>query len=556
MALFPDQNNKKKSSFSLIILIVFLGVMVTGLAVVYKNQQALFAIQQQLTTSMQERQEPVEVQVIEKVVAQQPWADVQSKIKDTVVRIIAQTAETNILQPYRTPKQAGGFGTGFLISADGYIVTNHHVIDEAQAIWIKIPSLGKAIIDVELVGTSPERDLALLKISDEGLKQICQCMPCLPYLELGNSDSIHRSDEVLALGYPLGDMQTSIKSTSGVVSGREHIGGRYLIQIDAPINPGSSGGPAINLLGQVIGIACAGVPGAQNVGYIIPVNELKMILDDLKVTKLLRRPFLGVLFNNGSDELAQYLGNPTPAGCYVVDVYEGSPLSKAGVKAGDMIYQIDGHKVDSYGDLCVDWSEDRVSVIDYVSRLEIGQKVNIVLYRNGKRKELDIKFDFSELLPIHKIFPGYDAIDYEIFGGMLLQPLRLNHLPILINNAPSLAKYMEFENQIKPALIVTQVIPNSQVQRLELLREGAVISEINGKEVNTLEALRKELKEAVKKEFITFKTTEGVFFVLSPSKILDDEQRLASIYQYPVSTFMQELLCEHEAKKEQNKPVQ
>ena len=82
------------------------------------------------------------------------------------------------------------------------------------------------------------------------------------------------------------------------------------------------------------------------------------------------------------------------------------------------------------------------------------------------------KFGHSELLPVHKIFPGYDDIKYELFGGMLLQPLRLNHIPALINGSPSLAKYMEFENQIKPALIVTHVVPNSQVQRLELLRAG------------------------------------------------------------------------------------
>jgi serine protease Do len=248
--------------------------------------------------------------------------------------------------------------------------------------------------------------------------------------------------------------------------------------------------------------------------------------------------------------LAQYLGNPTPGGCYVVDVYEGSPLSKAGVKPGDMIYEINGHKIDNYGDLSVPWNEDRVSVIDYVSRLEIGQSIKVLLYRSGVKKTLNFKFDFSELLPVHKIFPGYDPIEYEIFGGMLLQQLRLNHLPALINGAPSLAKYMEFENQVKPALIVTHVVPNSQVQRLELLREGSVITEVNGKEVTTLEGLRTELRDAAQKEFITFKTTDGVFFVLSPDKVLADEKRLAGIYHYPISPFMQILLDQHEKRQD------
>lgn len=533
-----------KNFLSGIIGSVFVVVVGLGMFFLYDNQKSLLQAQGAIQKALESQQEQAtqEVQVVEKVVTQQPWSQVQPYIKDTVVRIIAQTVETNILQPYKTPKQGGGYGTGFFISADGLIVTNHHVIDEAQAIWIKIPSLGKIIIDVELVGTSPERDLALLRVSPDGLKQIKTYLGKVPFLELGNSDLVHRSDEVLALGYPLGDTQTSIKSTSGVVSGREHIGGRHLIQISAPINPGSSGGPAINLSGQVIGIACAGVVGAQNVGYIIPSNELKMILDDLQKERIIRRPFLGVLFNNGSDELAAYLKNPVPGGCYVVDIYKGSPLSKAGVMPGDMIYEINGHRIDNYGDLSVSWSEDRVSVIDYVSRLEIGQQVKVLLYRNGQKKEINFKFEISELLPVHKFFPGYDPIEYEIFGGMLLQPLRLNHLPILINNAPSLAKYMEFENQTKPALIVTHIVPNSQVQRLELLREGSVIAEVNGKEVTNLAQLRDELKKSVTKEFITFKTTDGVFFVVSPAKILADEEKLAATYQYPLSPFMKDLL--------------
>jgi len=532
-----------------VLYLLFATFVTGGGLLLYRNQQALVEAHQSVVSSLEKNTQVLqkEVQVIEKVVAQQPWADVQGVIKDTVVRIISQTAEVNLLQPYKTPKQGGGFGTGFFISETGEIITNHHVIDETQAIWIKIPSLGKVIIDVELVGTSPERDLALLRVSPEGLALIKEHLGQVPFLKLGDSDLINRSDEVLVLGYPLGNSQTSVKSTSGVVSGREHIGGRQLIQVSAPINPGSSGGPALNLGGEVIGISCAGILEAQSVGYIIPVNELKLILGDLRKTGVLRRPFLGVLFNNGSEELTKYLHNPLPGGCYVVDVYEGSPLSKAGVKAGDMIYEINGHVLDAYGDLRVLWSEDKVSVIDYVARLEIGQEISVVLYRNGTRKELKFKFDFSELLPIHKIFTGYETIEYEIFGGMLLQQLCLNHLPILINNAPSLSKYMEFEHQTKPALIVTHIVPNSQVQRLEMLREGSIITEVNGKEVTTLKDLRETLKKSVNAEFVTFKTSDGVFFVLSPKKVFKEEEKLSVTYQYPLSPFIKELLTLHKA---------
>lgn len=534
----------------LIGIVIALGFSILSATIyyLYTNQSELYNAYQNLLKSTQDQEllKQQEIKVVEKVVSAQPWADVQAIAKDTVVRIIAQQAEPNLLEPYRTPNQKAGVGTGFFISDKGEIVTNHHVIDGAQAIWIKIPSLGKIIIDVELVGTCPERDLALLRITEESLKQIHTVLSSISYLKIGNSDLVKRADEILALGYPLGTTQVSLKSTSGVVSGPEHISGRNLIQISAPINPGSSGGPAVNASGQVIGIACSGIMGAQNVGYVIPSNELKMVLNDLRAcekapNKILRRPFLGVLYNNGSTELAEFLGSPNDGGCYVVDVYKGSLLAQAGIQPGDMIYEINNHKIDMFGDITVPWSEDRISIIDYIARLEIGQDISVSVYRKGQKKIFKFKFVFSDLLPIHKIFPGYDAIDYEIYGGILFQQLTINHLPILINEAPGLAKYLEFENQVKPALIVTHVIPNSQTQRLQVLvHEGSIIEEVNGKPVGTLEELRTILKEESK--FTTFKTNDGVFFVISRERSLADEHRLSATYGYPISSFIQSLI--------------
>lgn len=537
-----------KNITKFILIIALTGVAGGALYYLYQNQVHLYNSYQVLIKNIQEQEigKTSEVNVIEKVVTAQPWAEVQLAAKDTVVRIIAQQAEPNLLEPYRTPNQKAGVGTGFFISDKGEIVTNHHVIDGAQAIWVKIPSLGKIIIDVELIGTCPERDLALLRVTPESLKQIQAVLATIPYLQLGDSDLVRRSDEVLALGYPLGTTQISLKSASGVVSGREHIGGRNLIQISAPINPGSSGGPAVNGSAQVIGIACAGVLGAQNVGYVIPCNELKMILNDLRAcekvsNKILRRPFLGVLYNNNSNELAEYLGNPNDGGSYVVDVYKGSLLAQAGVKQGDVIYEINGNKIDMFGDINIAWSEDKISIVDYISRLEIGQDISVTVYRKGEKKVFNFKFGLSDLLPIHKIFPGYDAIDYEIFGGILFQQLTINHLPILISESPGLSKYLEFENQTKPALIVTHVIPNSQVQRLQvLIHEGSIIEEVNGKAVGTLEELRNALR--IKEKFVTFKTNDGVFFVICREKALADEPRLSATYGYPISPFIQSLI--------------
>ncbi len=553
--------SQKAWSFSikdLVFALVTTG-LILALYMVLKNQQELAQSYVLLHAGIHERSQVQagEVKVIEKIHTQQPWAAVQEKARDTVVQVISQTAEVNILQPFRTPQQRMSAGSAFFINEEGELITNAHVIDEAQAIWIKIPSLGKVIIDCEVVGKSPERDLALLRPTKEGLEVIKKSLRKIPFLPLGNSDEVHRVDEVLTLGYPLG--QSSLKSTAGVVSGREHINGQHSIQVDSPINPGSSGGPALNFAGEVIGISYSGIMSAQSVGYIIPINELKLVLNDLRSNRLLRKPFLGVIFNHGSADLAQYLGNPEPAGCYVVDVYQGSPLAKAGIKSGDMIYEINGYRIDEYGDLSVSWHEDKLSVIDYISRLRVGEPISMVFYRKGTKHTVKFNFDHTDLAPVKKIFPGEDVIDYEVFGGMLVQPLTLNHVMALVNNAPSLAKYIDFKNQMEPVLVVTHIVPNSQMQRLDLLREGAIIAEVNNKQVKTLVDFRAAVKEAVQsahagktKSLISFKTSDGVFFVLNIEKIIRDEPKLASLYQYPVSPCMKNLLAMYDTPKKPN----
>jgi serine protease Do len=525
-------------------LLIFTAAVVIGslFYIGYENQKELSQSVATMSAMLKQDFKPkADVKVIEKMVSAQPWRHVQTLAKDTVVQIIAQTAEVNLLKPYETPRQGGGFGSGFFISDQGEVITNMHVIDQAQSVWIKVPSMGKAIIPAEVVGKAPERDLALLRITDHGKEIIKRELGLdkVPFLKLGDSDLVNRADEVLALGYPLG--QASLKSTSGVVSGSEHLGGKHLIQISSPINPGSSGGPVLDMNGNVIGVAVAGIVSAQNVGYIIPVNELKLICDGLRTKKLLRRPFLGVLVGNGSYDLAKHLGNPVPSGCYVIDVHPNGPLAKSGVKGGDMIYEVNSLPIDEYGDLKVPWSEEKLSFMDYIARWEEGQDITLVVYRNGKRKAISFKFNCMDNAPVKKVIVGEDPLDYEIFGGMLLQPLNLNLVQTLIGNAPSLIKYAEFKNQMDPALIVTHVMPSSLVDRLVVLQPGAIIAEVNDVKVTNMKELRSELKKAVQKKRIVFKTSDGALFVVNSKESLRDEERLSQTYHYPLSPFMQDL---------------
>lgn len=512
--------------------------VVWGLYILYRKQESFSLALQELHRQELTRKEyevtpipplpPKAPAILEKMAShQQSWSNLQTVVKDTVVQIFAQKAVPDILQPYKTPTPCQGCGSGFFINEEGELITNAHVIEQAKSVWIQIPSLGKQQIDVAIIGVSPDRDLALLKVKPEGIEIIKKEIGSIKYLKLGDSDCVHRADEIMELGYPLG--QQSLKSATGVVSGRE----QHLIQVTVPINPGNSGGPSLNLQGEVIGINTMFALDAQNVCYIIPINELKIVLDDLRKVKLLKRPFLGVLFNNASEALTQFLGNPLPGGLYVVDIYKDSPLHKAGVQKRDMIYEINGHKIDLYGELL--WHEDKISIVDYVAQMKLGQEIKLVVYRQGVRKEFTFAFDQSEFLPIHKIHPGYEEIEYEIVGGMVIQPLTTNHLPLLVSIAPGLMRYAEMKSQMEPALVITHIFPDSQAQRSRSLIPGGILSEINGIRVKTLEELRNALFKSFDTGVVTIETTESVFVVVPFKKIIEDEQRLSKDYFYPLT---------------------
>jgi serine protease Do len=512
----------------------------------YKNQFYLESLymrsrQEQLYTPGAQIATP---SVIEKLVTSgQLWRPVQDRARDTVIQIFSQVCSIDILEPYKTPAQGTSCGSGFFINDQGYLITNAHVVISAKTVWGQVPSLGKRIIDMEIIGISPERDLALLRVTEEGRNLITKELGGIPYLPLGDSDLVRRSDDVLALGYPLG--QQAWKSTTGVISGHEH----HLIQMSAPINPGSSGGPLLNNKGEVIGVNTSGVTEAQNVGYAIPSNIVKTILNDLYVIKILRKPYLGVRFNNSTETLTKFLGNPLPGGCYVIETVKGSPLERAGVMRGDMIYEINGHVVDMYGDMSVPWSEDKISIVDYPLRLSIGDTINLVIYRKGQRKDISLLFGLAELPAIRRVYPGYEELDYEAFGGMVVQELNVNHVRMLAEHAPGLIKYTELKYQLEPVLLITHVFPDSQLFRGRNVPLGTTIDEVNGIKVKTLTEYRQALKDAATKEYLTIsasdnvtRAAENIFVVLSMDKVIDDEPRLARDYRYKLSETAKEVL--------------
>ena len=479
----------------------------------------------------------------------QLWSTMQAQYANAVPQVFAQMTEFNWLEPYKTPNQMEGMGSGFFINKEGEMITNAHVVEQAIWVGIQIPRVGKRRFEVDVIGISPERDLALLRLKKNELEALKKALNVkeLPYLKMGDSDSIHRADKLMALGYPLG--QQGLKSTTGVVSGREHLGGQYLIQISAPINKGNSGGPSLDSKGRVIGVNSSGVPGAQNVGYIIPSNEVLLFLDQLstvpagKGPKLLKKPYLGVYFlNNATEDLTTFLGNPAPGGLYVVSVQKGSPFEKAGFKAGDMLYKLDGYAIDTAGEMSVPWcKEDRISIVDYVSRLRLGHVMNYEFYRKGELKHTQLKLAQTET-PIRQMFPGYEKIDYEVLAGFVFMPLSLNHIVLLAQFAPDIMQYaVNKKKQTEPAVLITHVMLNSPASRARSVGAGGVIQEVNGQRVKTLSDFRIAVMQGIKSGYLTIKTNDEQFAAIPLHDIMQDEPRLASTYFYPLSETYKEL---------------
>ncbi len=467
------------------------------------------------------------------------WLDVQKKSKDTVVQVFTQITKINLLEPYKTPAQGEAAGSAFFINAKGYIVTNYHVVEQASSVQIQLPSFGRERFDVEIVGVCPEKDVALLKLSKEAFDKITKKIGKISYLQFGDSDSIVRTQEVLALGYPLA--QERLKSTLGIVSGRERTG---LIQITTPINPGNSGGPLLNVNGKVVGINQSGILEAQNVGYIIPINEVKRaITKDLYNIKLLRKPTMGCIFTVATDEMVKYLNNPEPGGWYMAKIFDKGILNKIGVKEGDMLYEINGYKLDIYGELSVPWCEDKVSLIDFLNRFGVGDKIHMVVYRNGARKDFNFKLEPSYIPPVRKIYPEFEpeATDYEVLGGMVVMPISLNHIAMMLERVPDLVRYIKAEEQQKPAIVITHILPDSQAQKARVLTPGAVIDKINGEEVKNLDDFRQAVKKSKESGYLTVTTDDKMFAALSVPNILKNADILSARYFYKKSDLLKDL---------------
>ncbi len=311
--------------------------------------------------------------------------DVAEKMSPSVVTVSAQAPKRRVLQfnPFGggiSSRIEGGtpqdIGSGFVVSKDGLIVTNKHVVSDSDVTYKVITKDNKEYA-VKEISRDPSNDIAVLKIDANDLKPV----------ELGNSDNLKVGQFVVAIGTALGEFRHTV--TTGVISGLGRgitAGGSFegfveqldnVIQTDAAINPGNSGGPLLNSSGQVIGINVAIAQGAQNVGFAIPINVVKDALGQFNTNgKFPAKAYMGVQYQMITKQSAVL--NNVPEGAYVVEVVEGSPAQKGGLEVDDIIVKMDGVQLN-----------EATPLTKEIAKKKSGQNVKLEIYRNGENKTLN-----------------------------------------------------------------------------------------------------------------------------------------------------------------------
>ncbi|MCL1985795.1 MAG: Do family serine endopeptidase, partial [Betaproteobacteria bacterium] len=276
-------------------------------------------------------------------------------------------------QQQRPQRKQRSLGSGFIISEDGYIVTNYHVVADADVIRVNFQgnSQKNESVSAKLIGSDEETDLALLKVDVKDK---------LPSLKFGDSDALQVGAWVLAIGNPFGLDHTV---TAGILSakGRNIHSGPFdnFLQTDASINPGNSGGPLINMEGEVIGINTAIIASGQGIGFAIPSSMASKIVEQIKDGKKIRRGWIGVTIQDVDKNSAKALGLNKARGALIGSVMPGEPADKAGAKAGDIILSVDGKDI-----------EDSNALLRTIAGKTPGAEIKIIVWRDGKSHELTL----------------------------------------------------------------------------------------------------------------------------------------------------------------------
>jgi serine protease Do len=384
----------------------------------------------------------------------------------------------------KRPFKQRSLGSGFIISKDGLILTNNHVVENADEILVRLSNDKE--FKAKVIGRDPKTDIAVIKI--DGAQD-------LHTVSMGNSDDLRVGEWVMAIGNPFG-LEHSV--TAGIVSAKGRFIGQgsydQFIQTDAAINPGNSGGPLINLKGEVVGINSAIFSrsgGNIGIGFAIPINLAKELLPELEAKGKVTRGWLGVLIQKVTPEIADSLGLPDTKGALVADVMDDGPAKAAGVKVGDVIVEFDGHSV-----------KDSTELPLLVARTPVGTRAKLKVLR-GKETEM-LSVTIGELKEEEV---AAEAGKEEGFG-LTVQPV-----------TPDIAESLGLPSETK-GVVVTGVEPGSSAEEAGL-RRGDVVLEVNREPVKDLASYRKALKNTAKGKSVLLLVRRGdntIFLALKPSQ--------------------------------------
>ncbi|WP_132950406.1 Do family serine endopeptidase [Rhodovulum bhavnagarense] len=365
----------------------------------------------------------------------------------------------------RPPRRSQALGSGFVISSDGYIVTNNHVIEKADEIEVELFS-GETL-EAEVVGTDPTTDIALLKVTSDAP---------LAFVPFGDSDLMRVGDWVMAMGNPLGQ---GFSVSAGIVSARGRaLSGSYddYIQTDAAINRGNSGGPLFNMEGQVVGVNTAILSpngGSIGIGFAMSSTVVTSVVDQLKQFGETRRGWLGVRIQDVSDEMAEALGLEVARGAMVSDVPNG-PAREAGMETGDVIMTFDGRDV-----------EDTRGLVRQVGNTAVGKSVPVVVFRDGKTRTLNVTLgrrETAEAAVPAAARPDTAPQTREMMG-MTLAPL-----------SDELRSQLDLDAGAE-GLVVTEIDETAEAYD-KGLRAGDLITEAGQRKVTTIAELDERIEEA------------------------------------------------------------
>ncbi len=376
------------------------------------------------------------------------------------------------MQPEDYRSEAGG--SGFVISRDGLIVTNNHVIEGASEVKVH---LGDRDYTAQVKGADAATDIALLKINAGDR---------LKYLELGDSDRARVGDWVMVVGNPLNlnkTVTTGVISAKGRALGINDISFENFLQTDAAINFGNSGGPLVNLQGQVVGIASAINYGAENIGFAVPVNTLKEILPQLRDKGKVSRGYLGINIQNIDWPHAQAFGLSSTDGALVGEVVAGTPAAEAGVQHGDIITAVDGRHIKTTRDL-----------IDYVSAKGPHATVTLTLLRNGKTIESNVKLGERPALNQQA------SNDEHQDGNSGISWLGLQYEDI----SQSVRSSYNLPSNVS-GVLVTGVTATSPLYD-QAVRPGSIVSEVNGQAVHNVAEFERAVGAAKSKSYLRMYT--------------------------------------------------